>query len=367
LLKHFLGERTWSSVVRCVRTGSVNVVAPPKQRGLLPSALVERLFKKKRHDNKQAANPEAFLHRTMLRYAKNPNIAREALRVLAGDVFEAANPSLAKRMAARRDLEKGAGLPRATLFGIRGTFHPNVPAARVRCLSAAIAAEDLPPRDGPLTTLFKQSLAMTGEPPTREVVSEGLAQASATIPTIDATIAIVLDLSASAASSGDRVNHPAALGLALTALLRDRVREVRLKQVGGSERINGSMVAKPEGETDLAMAVLAAARERPEAILICTDGYENVRQGDTAIVVNGLRRLGFTLPIMQVVPLFAAGEDLTRRTLGEAIPVLTVQQEQEIGELLARVSLANAPADLSGEEIKRLRGLLVRVRLRGER
>ena len=64
--------------------------------------------------------------------------------------------------------------------------------------------------------------------------------------------------------------------------------------------------------------MLAAAREHPEAILVCTDGYENVRQGDTAAVVEGLRQLGLSLPIFQVVPLFAAGEDLTRRRLSEA-------------------------------------------------
>ena len=296
----------------------------------------------------------------MLRHAKNPAAAREALRVLAGDVFEAVDPSLARRMAARRHLEQGAGLPLATLSGLRGTFHPDVPAGRVRALSAAVAAEDLAPRDGPLTALFKQSLAPACEPPTREVVSERLTEAAARIPAIDATVAVVLDLSGSAASSGERANHPAALGLALTALLRDRVREVLLKQVGGSERLNGSMVARPEGASDLASAVLAAARERPEAILICTDGYENVRQGDTAAVVEGLRRLGLDLPVFQVVPLFAAGEDLGRRTLGAGIPVLTVRHEREIGELLVRVSLAQAPADLGGDDIKRLHRLLVR-------
>jgi hypothetical protein len=116
-----------------------------------------------------------------------------------------------------------------------------------------------------------------------------VAAVAAALPTIDTTLAVVLNLSGSAAASGERAYHPAALGLALTALLRDRVRTVRLHEVGGSERLNGSAVAQPEGETDLATAVLAAAREHPEVILICTDGYENVCQGDTTAVVAGLR------------------------------------------------------------------------------
>jgi hypothetical protein len=358
LLKHLLGEQTWSSVVRCLRTGAVSGPGAPRRRGLLPPDLVARLFARK--PPAKAANPEAFLSRTVLRYAADPAAARAALRILAGDVFEASEPTLARRLAARRDLAEGAGLPRATLFGLRGTFHPHVPAARVRCLSVAVAAEAMTPRDGPLTALFKQALAPGAEPPTRETVSERVAAAAAALPAIDATVAVVLDLSGSAAASGERAHHPAALGSALTALLRDRVRAVRLHQVGGSERLNGSAVARPEGATDLATAVLTAAREQPEVILICTDGYENVRQGDTAAVVAGLRQLGLDLPIFQVVPLFAASEALARRTLGQAIPVLAIQHEQEIGELLARVLLAHAPATLGDDEIHRLHRLLIR-------
>jgi hypothetical protein len=358
LLKHLLGERTWSSVARCLLTGAVSAPAVPKRRGLLPPDLLARLLGAKRPADRKAADPEAFLRRTVLRYAKDPAAAREALRVLAGDVFEPSDPSLARRLAARRDLEQGMGLPRTTLFGLRGTFHPEVPAGRVRFLSAAAASEDVAPRDGALTALFKQALTTPAEPVTPEAVSEGLAAVGAALPAIDASLAVVLDLSASAASSGERAYHPAALGLAVTALLRDRVREVRLHQVGGSGPLNGSAVARPEGETDLATAVLAAARSRPEAILICTDGYENVRQGDTATVVAGLRQLGLDFPIFQVVPLFAAGEDLTRRALGGTIPVLTIRHEQEIGELLARVSLAHAPEILDHDDVERLRRLL---------
>jgi hypothetical protein len=229
----------------------------------------------------------------------------------------------------------------------------------VRYLAAAVAGDELSRRDGPLTTLFKQSLPPGCEPVNRDIVSKQVADATAGMPAIDATVALVLDLSGSAASSGERANHPAATGLALTALLRDRVSEVRLEQVGGSEPLNGSMVVQPAGTTDLASAVLAAARENPEAILICTDGYENFRQGDTAAVVDGLRRLGLGLPVYQVVPLFAAGEDLSRRALGKDITVLTFQHETDLGELLARVWLAKAPAELSVDDIDRLGRLLV--------
>jgi hypothetical protein len=360
LLKHLLGERTWSSAVRCLRKGAAGAAARQERPGLFPAALLERLLSGKRPEHKELKSPEVFLRRTLLRYAKYPAAAREALRILAGDVFEPVDPFLARRMAARRDLKQGASLPRATIFGLRGTFHAHVPAARVRYILAAPAVQDLPRRDGPLTALFKQSLAPESEPLDPDVVSEEIEKSTAGMPAVDAAVALVFDLSGSAASSGERANHPAALGMALLTLLRDRVREIRLMQVGGSSRLNGSMVARPEGATDVASAVLGAMRERPEAILICSDGYENVRQGDTASLIDGLRRLGVGLPIMQVVPLFAAGEDLSRRGLAREIPVLAIQHEADIGELLVRLVLASAPATLAGEDIIRVRRLLVR-------
>ena len=64
--------------------------------------------------------------------------------------------SLRQSVAARRSLEAGEGMPRDTLFGIRGTYHRQVPNKVVRQLSAA------PPRrgriDGPLTAAFKEAL-----------------------------------------------------------------------------------------------------------------------------------------------------------------------------------------------------------------
>src|SRR5262249_25020978 len=57
-----------------------------RRHGLLPPDLVARLFAPK--PPATAANPEAFLRRTVLRYAQDPTAARSALRVLAGEVFE---------------------------------------------------------------------------------------------------------------------------------------------------------------------------------------------------------------------------------------------------------------------------------------
>jgi hypothetical protein len=349
LLKHCLGERSWSSVRRQLGGPAGPAV---RRRGLFPADLVARLR------GKTPAAPEAFLRRTVLKYVDDPARLREVLGFLTGAATTSTQPVLARRLEARQVFEKGAGLPRATLSGLRGTFHGDEPKSRLRFLSAPATDTATARRDGDLTACFKRELLSQGEPAIRLDVSFLVVEAARQLPSVDATLGLVVDLSGSAVSSGERANHPAALGLALTALLRERVRDVRLHQVGGDAKLNGSAFARPQGATDLASAVLAAAREEPEAILVVTDGYENARQGDTAAVVAGLAQLGLAVPVYQVVPLFASTEDLSRRRLCPNVPVLAVEHEREVGELLARVFLAHAPDDLGDDDLDRLRGLL---------
>ena len=152
ILKHLLGERTWSSVRR-----SLEIRSPEGDR---------------------------FLGRAVLRFASSTEKAREVLCFLAGLGFDAPEParkpwlvvpwlkkpekaeftfadeSLRQSVAARRSLEAGEGMPRETLFGIRGTYHRQAPSKLVRRLSAP------QPRrgrvDGPLTAAFKEALTGSG-------------------------------------------------------------------------------------------------------------------------------------------------------------------------------------------------------------
>jgi hypothetical protein len=144
---------------------------------------------------------------------------------------------------------------------------------------------------------------------------------------VNQSAAVVLDLSVSAISSGERLYHPAALGLALVGLLEQCLGQVTVFQVGGSSPLNGRRIPRPVGPTDLATAVLEAARTEPQAILIVSDGYENCRQGDVAQVVEGLHRLGMAKVVYQVVPVFTAAENLSKRRLGENVPLLAVGHE----------------------------------------
>lgn len=346
LFKHFLGERTWSSVCRLL--------------------------------NEETNEAGRFLRRTLLRHATDEEAAREALRFLAGigipgkklrrgilrsflrprslAVGAPTDPCLAKSLGARSDIAQGEGLPRDTLFGLRGTFHPDCPAKRVRYL--ARAPEPLRSQDGPLTALYKSALGEGEATDLRGELERRVERMVKGLPTIDACVAVILDLSGSTASSGARANHPAALGLALARCLRELIPGATLYQVGGDVGLDASEFPRPGGETDLATAVIAAARERPSLIVAITDGYENARQGDTAQVVEGLSRLGLDPLVYQVVPFFARREDLSQRSLGDQIRVLPVEHDDGVRELLARVFLCQLGETVVPAELLVLRSLL---------
>jgi hypothetical protein len=346
LLKHLLGEQTWSSVRR-----SLEIRSPEGDR---------------------------FLHRVVLRFAADAEKAREVLCFLAGlgfdapeptrrpwivvpwlkkpepTKFELRDPALRQSAAARRSLEAGEGMPRETLFGIRGTYHRQAPSKLVRRLSAPQPRQGR--LDGALTAALKEVLTGgNGAVSFADVVAK---TDTGRTTTVDLSASVVLDLSGSAMSSGERLYHPAALGLALVGLLEQCVERVTVFQVGGSASLDDRRLPRPQGSTDLATAVLQAARTTPEAILVVTDGYENFRQGDVAQVVEGLRRLGLGTTVYQVVPVFTAAEDLSRRRLGESIPVVPVDHESTVGELTARLLLAKEPEELSSTTLRSVEDLL---------
>jgi hypothetical protein len=258
LLKHVLGERTWSAVKRALASTT--------------------------------PEGEIFLQREVLRYAWNSESARarQVLCFLTGVPFSPRHPDLVKSLAARQNLESGEGLPGETLLGLRGIFHQKVPLRKVRQLSAPVPTTVR--LDGPVAALYKeaftrQSQAATSEeesqngpfaelrkafasrlvqpaaeaeiPAVRLDVSTILAEAVIPLPLIDGAMAIVLDLSASMASSGERLYHPAALALALTRLLQEHVRKVSLYQLGGTTALTEESLPVPQGVADIATAILS--------------------------------------------------------------------------------------------------------------
>ncbi len=384
LLRHALGERTWSSIRRFLSGNS--------EEG------------------------ELFLQRELLRYAWNGDSVRlrEALNFLAGIEFTPHVPILAKSLAARKSLEQGEGLPKETLMGLRGVYSKDVPVQKIQRLSdvghtsirtdgpltifykeaffeqeksrasVAIPTPAMPEsvrREGPFFALY-EAFAHLFAPEARKKAAQAhdqgkgddiqenkvfasesalpdhLAKSVALMPELQGRVEIVLDLSSSMASSGERLYHPVALALALTRLLHERVHTIGLRYVGGSMPFGAAALPLPQGETDIATALLEATSQKPQAILIISDGYENIHQGDTRRIVQGLCQLDLAVPIYQIVPVFTLAENLAQRRFGDNIPVIPIAHEEGVRELLAYMLLASIEESVSTAEMGLLQQIL---------
>ena len=335
ILKHLLGERTWSSVCRYLRD------SPPESNRFLQSKLLRFAT-----DLEQACEAICFLAGIGFDRPSEPNTIRGVFKSLitpwskktGPKNFVYINGDLRQSVMARVDLNRGRGMPRQTLSGIKGTFHKDANRKELRNLAApSLRRLSL---DGMVTAAIKTSFKSAVSVSLDEIVGQVEGDS---FPSSEIRTAVVLDLSGSMISSGERLYHPASLGLAIVGLLQRYVGEMMVFQVGGSVVLNGQRLPYPQGATDLASAVLEAARSDPNSILIVSDGFENYRQGDVSQVVVGLKKLGMTTRVEQVTPVIAEAEDLSQRRLSNLVPVVPVEHETAVGELAARILLAAQP------------------------
>ncbi|MGC4043915.1 MAG: VWA domain-containing protein [Armatimonas sp.] len=262
---------------------------------------------------KLSADDAVYLRRNVFRYVANAN---RAVRLLAS--LKVATPI------------EGEVRYTKTSAALRHAF------AWKPARPESVTAQNRGELTGALTALYRQEPA-TG---LREAFANGLNQLVERAPSYSGSMALVYDASASMAGYGERAGCVASSAMALRLTLERTANDLRLYPVGG----DGIAGALPElkGATDLAGAVLDALLDKPDLVLIVTDGYENRFGGDLARVAATLERLGVTVPVALVVPTFSASDDLSRRKPVATWPLLAFWHENELPELLL-LAFAQAP------------------------
>ncbi len=108
----------------------------------------------------------------------------------------------------------------------------------------AAAAAEPEPKTGLLTVLREKLTSLLGQIDEQAAAVDDQVIPALTIevPEVQEQVAghlgIVLDLSGSMLSSGERLYHPVALALALTRLSQANVQQVTLAQVGGTDSLS---------------------------------------------------------------------------------------------------------------------------------
>jgi len=173
-----------------------------------------------------------------------------------------------------------------------------------------------------------------------------VADAARQLPRFEGKMALVLDASASTRSYGDREYCALAQSVALQMVLQQCCPNLQVHTMGGS-----GYLPMPEGNTDLAVAVLDALESEPDLVAVVSDGYENVYPGDLERVVDALPSAGVQIPIVFCHSKFTNLDDLTLRRPAQNLPQLDFWHQDDFEELL--LSLFLMATGSGGEECLR--------------
>ncbi len=165
----------------------------------------------------------------------------------------------------------------------------------------------------------------------KTAVTKAAELASRGLPRFEGALALVLDASASTRGYGEREYCTIAQSVALTLVLEQCVKELRVFAAGGRGE---PPFPTPEGATDLAGTLLEALEGAPDLVAIVTDGYENRAAGDLALVLDALPRAGVATPVVLVNSKFSRADDLSLRRPAPGARELEVWHQDDFPSLL---------------------------------
>ncbi len=243
----------------------------------------------------------AYLRRYVLRYAQDKALVRDVFLFLFGKLTTSKFPLLNAYLSARTNIEIGKGLPLKVLQGLRGTFHPQVSLRSLRRLAAKekIKREIISNDDsliGKIRSYYKSGIDLN-------TVNQAIDQEVARLPKWgNANIYFIVDTSASMQGFGHREYNNLAIAIGLLKVFQ----KLTNKQADNE-------FPQASGTTCLAPALIEAVKQSPDLIIVISDGYENVEQGDSAMVLKGLKQLGIKIPIFHIIPAFTEREKIVDR------------------------------------------------------
>jgi hypothetical protein len=269
-----------------------------------------------------------------LEHALGKNVARACARLLpAGDT---SNGYVRRHLLRFADSPERAG--RVFLFLYRrGEYTPAVSSAEVALPTREdrTARQEETPRT--ITATNRGDIAATlvhvyrggANPELTAALERYVREAAGPLPRFDGTVALVLDASASTRGYGEREFCVISQSEAFRRVLEQCCAELRVFRVGGTDD-----PPRPEGDTDLATALLDALDTDPDVAAIVSDGYENHFPGDLERVVASLWGAGVQTPVVFLHSKFSGKDDLALRRPAPGLPELEFWHQRDFAEVL---------------------------------
>jgi len=220
----------------------------------------------------------------------------------------------------------------AFLYGDGPCPAPRGPEAVPAPLPAAPAAE----RPKTITATNRGDIAATlvhmyrggSNADLKAAVGRYVEEAARGLPYFDGTVALVLDVSASTMGYGERQFACVSQSQAFRLVLERCCARLNVHVVG-----QDGDLPRPEGDTDLATALLDALEGDPDVVAVVSDGYENVGGGDLARVVASLPAAGVK-PVVFCHSKFTDKDDLALRRPAPQLPELAFWHQDDFADVL---------------------------------
>ena len=140
-------------------------------------------------------------------------------------------------------------------------------------------------------------------------------------------VRVVLDNSGSSYSSDEKKYHSISVGQAVSEVLKYCCDDFKEILINGTKK---GLLASVGGSTNLGKAILKALKDKPELLVIISDGYENEPAGLTSQILNVYKsKIDKNLRVFHINPVFAAEVETSRR-LAENIPVVGIRDVKEL-------------------------------------
>lgn len=181
-------------------------------------------------------------------------------------------------------------------------------------------------------------------------------------------VALIADNSYSSGGSEAKRNRPLAVALAASFVLAEAAEQFSLYWTSPVESLDQ---LRARGHTDLADPLLAALRERPEMVVVVSDGYDNDPPGAAAELVRVFKaRLDpeDEVSLVHLNPVYDA-ESYATRTIHPTMATWGIRDAETIPTLLSLAQFADGRSGLD-ELLAYLEGcaedMLARARARAE-
>lgn len=188
---------------------------------------------------------------------------------------------------------------------------------------------------GPISAALYQIYQGAQGPEYDKAIQEAVQKCAGRIVRTAKRVALVQDLSGSTRGTGEREYGCVTQNLAFQYVL-EKVCNLSVFPVGGRDS-DGTIhnPPQPNGETDLASALIDALSVKPDMVLIVSDGYENFLDGDLDWVLQALPEEYASIPTTFIHSKFTPKDSLEKRRPTTRLPELEFWHENDFQNICA--------------------------------